>query len=172
LPFAARRVRCFRRARFGVRWRIRKDPVQNRLGGGLMVGEMDFLALYRELGITPATCNLSEFKLAYRRRMKQLHPDRNPESDDDFAPDSLQHLMAVYREAIAFERRFGRLPGAEPAGSRRSGRAAQIGSPGSRHAAATMPLGDGRWPWRRLIFATLVLLAMGWVLWGVGLIVL
>lgn len=137
-----------------------------------MVGEMDFLALYQELGITPGTCRLPEFKLAYRRRMQQLHPDRNPETGDDSAPDSLQHLMAVYREAIAFERRFGRLPGAEPAGSRRAGVAAHAGSPGSRQAAATMSLGDNHWPWRRLIFATLVLLTLGWVLWGVGLIAL
>jgi len=151
---------------------ILEDPVQNRLGGGLMVGEMDFLALYQELGITPGTCNLTEFKLAYRRRMQQLHPDRNPEIGEDSAPDSLQHLMAVYREAIAFERRFGRLPGAEPAGSRRTGSiTVQTGSPGPRHVAAAMPLGDGRWPWRRLIFAAMVLLALGWVLWGVGLIV-
>lgn len=138
-----------------------------------MVGDMDFLALYKELGITPGTCNLPEFKLAYRRRMQQLHPDRNPETGEDTAPDSLQHLMAVYREAIAFERRFGRLPGAEPAGSRRASHvsAAQSESSGARHAVAAVPLGDGRWPWRRLIFATLVLLTLGWVLWGVGLIV-
>lgn len=135
-----------------------------------MVGEMDFLALYQELGITPGNCNLSEFKLAYRRRMQQLHPDRNPEAGEDSAPDSLQHLMAVYREAIAFERRFGRLPGAEPAGMRRTG-IPHAESPGPRHAAATMSLSDGRWPWRRLIFAALVLLTLGWVLWGVGLIV-
>ncbi|MGN6313497.1 MAG: hypothetical protein ACTHMO_07045 [Rhodanobacteraceae bacterium] len=158
--------RLFRRA-----LQILEDLVQNRLGGGLMVGDMDFLALYQELGITPGTCNLTEFKLAYRRRMQQLHPDRNPEVGEDSAPDSLHHLMAVYREAIAFERRFGRLPGAEPPGGRRTGVTAQTESPGPRHAVAAMPLGDGRWPWRRLIFAALVLLTLGWVLWGVGLIV-
>lgn len=137
-----------------------------------MVGDMDFLALYQELGITPGTCNLSEFKLAYRRRMQQLHPDRNPEVGDDSAPDSLQHLMAVYREAIAFERRFGRLPGAEPPGSRRrASHAAHAEPAGPSHPAAAVSLGDQRWPWRRLIFATVVLLALGWVLWGVGLIV-
>jgi hypothetical protein len=134
-----------------------------------MVGDMDFLALYQELGITPGSCNLSEFKLAYRRRMQQLHPDRNPDAGEDSAPDSLQHLMSVYREAIAFERRFGRLPGAGPAGSRRT-----QGVPGAHHTATTttaMSLGDGRLPWRRLIFATVVLFALGWVLWGVGLLV-
>ena len=135
-----------------------------------MVGDMDFLALYQELGITPGSCNLSEFKLAYRRRMQQLHPDRNPELGDDAAPNSLQHLMTVYREAIAFERRFGRLPGAEPVNSRRTHAASQGELPGA-HAAVAMPMDDRRWPWRRLIFAMLVLFALGWVLWGVGLLV-
>jgi hypothetical protein len=133
-----------------------------------MAGEMDFLALYQELGITPGTCTLSEFKLAYRRRMHQLHPDRRETVDGE--ADSLQHLMAVYREAIAFERRFGRLPGAGPVNSRRAGAAVQS-EPPIAHAAAAMQLGDGRWPWRRLIFAMLVLVVLGWVLWGVGLLV-
>lgn len=134
-----------------------------------MVGDMDFLALYQELGLAPGGCSLSEFKLAYRRRMQQLHPDRNPELAGDAAPDALQHLMAVYREALAFERRFGRLPGAEPANSRRTGAPA----PGltAAHAAAAISLSDRRMPWRRLVFATLVLVALGWVLWGVGLLV-
>jgi hypothetical protein len=139
-----------------------------------MAGDMDFLALYKELGITPDSCKLPEFKLAYRRRMKQLHPDRNPYVSDDSAPDSLQHLMAVYREAIAFERRFGRLPGAGPANSRRGGaatpQAGMSGTPAIAHGSAAMPLGDHHWPWRRVIFATLVLFALGWVLWGVGLL--
>jgi len=133
-----------------------------------MVGDMDFLALYQELGITPGSCNLSEFKLAYRRRMQQLHPDRHPDSGDESAPDSLQHLMSVYREAIAFERRFGRLPGAEPANSRRI--ATHGALPMASTAATAGPAGDQRWPWRRLLFATLVLFALGWVLWGVGLL--
>jgi len=134
-----------------------------------MKGEMDFLALYQELGVTPGACNLSEFKLAYRRRMQQLHPDRNPDVGDEAAPDSLQHLMAVYREALAFERRFGRLPGAGPANGHRSAATPQSGwSPA--HAAGAMHLGDRRWPWRRLIFAMVVLFALGWVLWGFGLL--
>ena len=135
-----------------------------------MIADMDFIALYEELGLAPGACSLSEFKLAYRRRMQQLHPDRNPDPTGDSAPESLQHLMAIYREAIAFERRFGRLPGAEPGNTRRAATApAALGTP--RYASIAMPPGQ-RLPWRRLVFAGLVLFALGWVLWGVGLLVL
>jgi hypothetical protein len=135
-----------------------------------MIADMDFIALYEELGLTPGTCSLSEFKLAYRRRMQQLHPDRNPDPGGESAPESLQHLMAIYREAIAFERRFGRLPGAEPNNGRRTGGATQAGSATAHHASVTVAPGQ-QTPWRRVIFASLVLLALGWVLWGVGLLV-
>ena len=134
-----------------------------------MIADMDFIALYEELGLTPGACSLSEFKLAYRRRMQQLHPDRNPDPGGESAPESLQHLMAIYREAIAFERRFGRLPGAEPNNGRRTG-GAQTGSATTHHASVTAAQGQ-QMPWRRVIFASLVLLALGWVLWGVGLLV-
>jgi len=136
-----------------------------------MVHDMDFIALYQELGLTPGACSLSEFKLAYRRRMLQLHPDRNPELAADAAPESLHHLISVYRAAIAFERRFGRLPGAEASGSRRARATPQSGlAADAHHAAATIPLLGRTLPWRRLAFASLVLFALGWVLWGVGLL--
>lgn len=135
-----------------------------------MIADMDFIALYEELGLAPGACSLSEFKLAYRRRMQQLHPDRNPDSAGESAPESLQHLMAIYREAIAFERRFGRLPGAEPNNGRRTAAApAAFSTP--HHASAAIGSGQ-QLPWRRLLFAGLVLFALGWVLWGVGLLVL
>lgn len=134
-----------------------------------MIADMDFIALYEELGLVPGACSLSEFKLAYRRRMQQLHPDRNPDSAGESAPESLQYLMAIYREAIAFERRFGRLPGAEPNNGRRAA-AAQTGFAPAHHASVAIESGQ-RLPWRRLVFAGLVLFALGWVLWGVGLLV-
>ena len=134
-----------------------------------MIADMDFIALYEELGLTPGACSLSEFKLAYRRRMQQLHPDRNPDSGGESAPESLQHLMAIYREAIAFERRFGRLPGAEPNNGRRTG-GTQTGFTTAHHSSVTVGPGQ-QMPWRRVIFASLVLFALGWVLWGVGLLV-
>ena len=40
-----------------------------------MSAQIDFLALYRELGIDP-TCSPEAFKHAYRRRVSELHPDR------------------------------------------------------------------------------------------------
>lgn len=135
-----------------------------------MIADMDFIALYEELGLAPGACSLSEFKLAYRRRMQQLHPDRNPDAAGESAPESLQHLMAIYREAIAFERRFGRLPGAEPGNARRVAAAAPTAIAAPRHASVAMQTGQ-HLPWRRLVFAGLVLFALGWVLWGVGLLV-
>lgn len=135
-----------------------------------MVAEMDFIALYQELGLTPGTCTLSEFKLAYRRRMQQLHPDRNPDPADDSEPESLQDLITVYRAAIAFERRFGRLPGAEPSNARRPSSTPQAGFATAHRTAAAIPLASNRWPWRRLIFASLVLFTLCWVLWGFGLL--
>lgn len=135
-----------------------------------MVAEMDFVALYQELGLTPGTCSLSEFKLAYRRRMQQLHPDRNPDPAGDSEPESLQDLIMVYRAAIAFERRFGRLPGAEPSNARRASSTPQNGFITAHRAAAAIPLGRGRMPWRHVIFASLVLFTLCWVLWGFGLL--
>lgn len=135
-----------------------------------MVAEMDFIALYQELGLTPGTCSVSEFKLAYRRRMQQLHPDRNPDHADDSEPESLRDLITVYRAAIAFERRFGRLPGAEPGNARRASSTPQAGFATAHRAAAAIPLGPRRMPWRRLIFASLVLFTLCWVLWGFGLL--
>ena len=40
-----------------------------------MAADTDFNALYAELGVD-ADCDIAQFRLAYRRRVGSLHPDR------------------------------------------------------------------------------------------------
>ena len=74
-----------------------------------MAGNNDFLALYQELGLR-ADCTLEEFKLAYRKRVGVLHPDRA--GGEAVAMQGLPRLNALYTRAMEFHRRHGRLPGA------------------------------------------------------------
>lgn len=69
----------------------------------------DFIALYRELGIDPG-CSVDELRLAYRRRVADLHPDRIGASGED----DLKSLNLRYAAALEFHRHYGRLPGAAP----------------------------------------------------------
>ena len=69
----------------------------------------DFLTLFQELGL-PANCTLDELKLAFRRRVSQLHPDRAAGQIGD-AESRLQRLTAMYNAALDFHRRYGRMPG-------------------------------------------------------------
>lgn len=85
----------------------RRGTISNDGGGaGTMAGD-DFLALFQELGL-PENCRLDEFKLAFRRRVAQLHPDRNGDASQAV---HLQNLIAAYDAALQFHRRHGRLPG-------------------------------------------------------------
>lgn len=83
-------------------WRIKGDGLAN---------ETDFLELYRELGVSPGCC-LLDFKRAYRRHVARLHPDRQGEEQPRVG-DQLQQLTAQYSAAMEFQRRHGRLPGAQ-----------------------------------------------------------
>lgn len=148
-----------------------------------MASDTDFLALYHELELNPGACGLSELKQAYRRRVVQLHPDRRAdEQSNPSDPDRLQRLTALYGAAIAFERRYGRLPGAEPvsrraAGSINSGAAIDGGhvttgsQPPVAHRETVSPRRSTPEPtamWRRYLLALLILLALAWAVWGVG----
>lgn len=141
-----------------------------------MSGDTDFLMLYQELGLSPDRCSLDEFKRAYRRRVSSLHPDRRPAgaTDDDDSPETMQRLTSLYGAAMAFERRFGRLPGAGPATTRRP-----VTTPANGYPAANAMSGSGarrefpaspepRSLRKRILIALLILLALAWAIWGVG----
>jgi len=76
--------------------------------------QTDFMSLYRELGVEP-DCSVDEFRLAYRRRVAGLHPDRAGASGED----DLKTLNLHYAAALDFHRHYGRLPGAVPAAAPR-----------------------------------------------------
>lgn len=77
-----------------------------------MSAQIDFLALYRELGIDP-TCSPEAFKHAYRRRVSELHPDRG--SEGHAGEEALKVLNLGYAAALEFFQAHGRFPGAPPA---------------------------------------------------------
>ncbi|MGH8211917.1 MAG: hypothetical protein ACREPP_01655 [Rhodanobacteraceae bacterium] len=139
-----------------------------------MSGDTDFLLLYEELGLAAGRCSLDEFKRAYRRRISSLHPDRRPkDSTDDGASEAVRRLTTLYGAAIAFERRFGRLPGAEPAGARRG----SVLTPPSGQSSIsisnlrrepTFPAPEPKSLRKRVLLALLILLALAWALWGAG----
>lgn len=114
----------------------------------------DFVPFYQQLGLSPQ-CSLVELKNAYRRRVAELHPDRNPQRrDDPAAAAQLQELTAAYQATLAFERRHGRLPGARP----------HVGPAGrpSLHPLDT----TRRTGLRRVVFVALAAAAVGWVVWS------
>ncbi|MDN5780844.1 MAG: hypothetical protein L0H23_02290 [Luteimonas sp.] len=72
----------------------------------------DYNHLYLELGLQPG-CGVDELRHAYRRHVAGLHPDRGePDQRRDHGSLSLPDLNALYGEAIRFQQRHGRLPGA------------------------------------------------------------
>lgn len=77
--------------------------------------ESDFTQLYAWLGLRP-DCTLDEFKHAYRKRVAELHPDRQS-PDAKHRPHAvlpLSELTSLYATATRFHRQHGRLPGASP----------------------------------------------------------
>ena len=139
-----------------------------------MAGNTDFLMLYEELGLAPGVSDLDALKQAYRRRVAQLHPDRNSMVDeDDYA--RLQRLNSLYGAALAFEQRYGRLPAAA-VGSRRPESAAAEEPVAPRGAGAherrqrprvqSQPV--PRRNRARYYFALVIVLAVAFAIWGVG----
>jgi hypothetical protein len=140
-----------------------------------MAGDTDFLVLYEELGLLPGISDLDAFKQAYRRRVAQLHPDRQAVGHAD--TDRLQRLTRLYGAALAFEQRYGRLPAAA-AGTRRLDAAqveeapAQVRASGGheRRVQRTRTLAAPRRNRARYYFALVILLALAFAIWGVGVV--
>ncbi|MEP6634168.1 MAG: hypothetical protein ABJA62_08150 [Luteimonas sp.] len=86
----------------------------------------DFAQLYAQLGLR-ADCSLDEFKQTCRRRIAELHPDRD-RNDPALAATglALDDLLALYVKAVRFHRRHGRLPGAAPQPAMHSPAVAQV----------------------------------------------
>lgn len=123
-----------------------------------MTDKIDFFIFYEQLGLNP-DCSLEELKIAYRRRIAELHPDRHAmDHDNPAAAASLQELTVAYTAATVFQRRYGRLPGACHVNARiapaTSGRpsltTAQPGSTGLHLIAIGL----------------LVLAVLAWILWS------
>ncbi|MBX3727247.1 MAG: J domain-containing protein [Xanthomonadales bacterium] len=91
-----------------------------------MADDTDFIGLYRELDIG-ADCDPEAFRLAYRRRVADLHPDR---TGDPAAAEALKSLNLRYAAALAFAREHGRLPGSVPSASRSAPRPAPASARG------------------------------------------
>lgn len=125
-----------------------------------MARETDFLDLYRALGLDPG-CGLIEFKQAYRRRVSELHPDRRiGNALDRRAAERLQRLTALYRAAMAFQHRHGRLPGAPQA---RAIQPASVVTPHPRSPEAVTATPRRRSRWLLILPAAAI---AGWLLWG------
>lgn len=106
------------------------------------------LRLYEELGVRPDQ-GVESLTARYRQRVRAIHPDLRAGADTD--GNDLGWLTRSYREAVAFERRHGRLPGASarpaavPAAAQRGAswpRAAVLRARNRRSRGA-----GGRWRW-------------------------
>lgn len=138
-----------------------------------MADDTDFLTLYDELGLAPGISDLDVLKQAYRRRVAQLHPDKWGGDGD---PGRLQRLNRLYGAALAFEQRYGRLPAAAVM-SRRVEQAVRTEAPasvvaGGGHERRAQPRRQVRAEPRRnrarYYFALIVLLALAFAIWGLG----
>src|SRR5690606_27338831 len=107
------------RARWQRAWRLRMTgtrPLSRTLSRiirppnrAMSEDQTDFIALYSELGIEP-DCSVDELRMAYRRRVADLHPDRGGVAGED----ELKSLNLRYASALEFHRHYGRLPRAPP----------------------------------------------------------
>jgi hypothetical protein len=136
-----------------------------------MTPQIDFLALYRELGIDPA-CSPEAFKRAYRRRVSELHPDRGGE--DASGEEALKSLNLGYAAALEFLQVHGRFPGAPPvvvaprvpAQASRPWTGAVAGDTTGQPMAPADPLPPRARRWLSLTLAVLAVLVAGMQLAG------
>ncbi|MGH8172433.1 MAG: J domain-containing protein [Rhodanobacteraceae bacterium] len=120
-----------------------------------MAGNTDFLVFYQELGLR-ADCSLQDFKRAYRRRVSEIHPDRDPENT--VTMHGLQRLNALYANAMEFHRRHGRLPGGLP---RSAAPRVSDATPVATLPTPAEPAGARQW-----VFVGLIVLVAAMGLWA------
>jgi hypothetical protein len=122
----------------------------------------DYNHLYLELGLQPG-CGVDELRHAWRRHVASLHPDRgdqDPQRGDGSL--ALSDLNALYGEAIRFQQRYGRLPGAPlPAHARASLPASPPSAPVDRvESQDDAPAASGRRTWLALLLVAAVAAAL------------
>ena len=127
--------------------------------------QTNILRLYEELGVRPEQ-GVARLTERYRQRLRELHPDSHHAAggSEDSDEDGLGWITRSYREALAFEREHGRLPGA---GRRSAGE----GAPASEYrpfvprqtphrTARPTPAPLQLWRWLVLIAALALLFAL------------
>jgi hypothetical protein len=128
----------------------------------------DFLMLYKELRLRPG-CALDEFRVAYRRRVAELHPDRVQHQLYEDAAARLSNLNAMYAAAMEFHKQHGRLPG--EVASYRPELMPQRPAPRARTAPPDAPApathARRRNSWFVTVLLILAALIVGWLL-GAG----
>jgi hypothetical protein len=125
---------------------------------------VDFSQLYSQLGLEPG-CTLEQLRHAYRKRVAELHPDRQASTEDRDGGIELASLITLYKMAMQFHDMHGRLPGSmtsDPGGPRQEASAAHRRP---AHTASTRPSSPGagnanaipgsHW-WLLLLVATLI----------------
>ncbi len=124
--------------------------------------QSNIVRLYEELGVRPdqGVARLTE---RYRQRLRELHPDGRDDITQ-VADEGIGWITRSYRDAVAFERQHGRLPGAGQAGG--------IGTPAAttqrrpRHRTTGIGVPDVapiRQLWRWLVFAAALALLIAFM---------
>lgn len=120
----------------------------------------DFADDYALLG-APASCDLEQLRLCYRRAVREVHPDLHPAlADDPAAQERLRALNAAMARLEEHHDQYGRLPlqplraAPSPAAAVAAGGIGALPQPGSVSRPPSMKVGGIKW---MLVSATVAL---------------